>query len=493
MAVKYLCESCGATMTLAAKVSTVKCPVCRLAMSAADEDIVAAKPKMVHAPALRPAAPGGAAAAAPATAATAPVMPAGIKIAQPVTERSGHLGGGAAAAGLSSQGPSADTTAQRLMADARAEADRILADAAAQRQEILNHAEEHARQQVEEYFAKARAEAEEMKARAEIEAKAVVGKAAEDANGKLAEAEQKLASLEERCAATLAEAGKPAAEKPSEADADPVMIQRLAEAERRTGEACMRAEAEAKNAREALARAEEAEAKLGAAGAAAASVPAAAEGADAAADGTTQAAVEKALGEERERIARKDLLTRKGDVTAYAKRESRFLLVGSIFGVAVLFYAGFMLGSGRLTPLMRGFSFAMIGLDTVLFGLLAGIVVHHYRQGRKVVQKQKQEKPVRSVAAKPEPGKKPEPPQARRKSPPPKVSPLPEKAKSPAESGADQASRDETPEIPAAASVKGPFKLTPPRKPAGKGEPQNAALRQAALRAAAKRAGTKPK
>lgn len=349
MAVKYECSSCGATMTLASVVSSVKCPVCRLDMLPVEERN-AAIPRMG-----KNAAPGSSHRSktvppAVAPSATGQAIPAGIKIAKPVTERAKHAAAGTSGAvpvaTASQKGPSADAAAQKLMTDARTEADRIVGEAETQKQEILEHAEAHAREQVEEFFEKARKEAAESEVKARQEAARIISSAEQKAADIIREASER---SEEEARGTLADEKRELDRLKKELE------QRLASAaspRQDMGDASESGQPEAEI------------------------------------DAATKAAVDKALVEERERAAKRDLESKKSEVNTYAKREARLLFAGGAFSVVVLLHCVTILTSG-VTGGARAFTFVMVAVDLLLFIGLVAVILQHYRAGKAVVKRQR--------------------------------------------------------------------------------------------------------
>lgn len=484
MATKYECPSCGATMSLAAAVSSVKCPVCRVDMSAVGE-VEAAKP-------ASPAPVSIAPSAVPTLSAPAPVaVPAGIKIAQAVTEHPKH----SAMSTPAVSNASVEAAAQKLMASARSEADKVIKEAETQRAEILAHAEEHAREQVEAFFEKARVEAAETENRAKAEAEKILAAAKQDA-GKVTE--EAMEKAREEAAAQLAEERKKLADLQTETE---------------------------KKSQELSAKLVEAEkAQTAKSGAEAAGEPGSVETAEKGVDeasaskkivsekdiaALTKDAVENAIREDREKHAKKDLQSRKTEANNYAKREARFIFAGSVFGALVLAYCAFILLHNPSSTL-KLMTFTMMGLDGLVFLGLVGIISAHYKFGNEVIKKQKQAQREKKAARPAAPAMVKTPPLKRTVSTgavktEPEVQPAdiaPAELAGTSSDGAD--SEAPAPLTPASVADKIVEKEVEPKKgslkmkikagqfPVSKSKkPANEALRKAAMRAAAKRAAGK--
>ncbi|MDT8389610.1 MAG: hypothetical protein RRC34_03775 [Lentisphaeria bacterium] len=448
-------------MSLATAVSSVKCPVCRVDMSAVGE-VAAAKPV----PAAPPAPSSAPAAAAPAPASA--VVPSGIKIAQAVAEHPKHGGMGPSAVSTAN----VEAAAHKLMASARAEADKVIQAAESQRAEILAHAEAHAREQVEAFFEQARTEAAETEKQAKTEAEEILAAARRDA---VKIAEDAVEKARSEAAAQLAEERKTLADLKADMD--------------KTGQAMS-----AKAAQDTPPQTVETQG-----GAADSHVETS--GMDITA--LTKSAVENAIREDREKSAKKALQSRKTEADNYAKREARFIFAGSVFGALVLAYCVFIL-SQNASSLLRLMTVVMIGLDAVIFAGLVGIIIGHYKAGSDVIKKQKRtdKKAVRPAVT--APGQTPLPqapaptdvPENAPVEPIPAESPVAPVSDSdsaaPAPSSAETAPDDEPPAETAPKKTAVKMKLTVGKSPGVKGtKPANEALRKAAMRAAAKRAAGK--
>ena len=428
MATKYECPSCGATMSLASTVSSVKCPVCRVDMSAVGE-VETAK---ITPPVKKPVAPP-----APQTA-TAPTMdvPAGIKIAKAVTDhtKTGASGTGPIAAA------NADAAARKLMDSARSEADKVIQQAEQERAEILAHAETHAREQVEAFFDQARKEAAEIENQAKAEAEKIVAAAKRDAEKVAGEEARKLAVLQTQ----VNETSQKLSTKHHDAENDQVEETKAA--------AHPPEENMGKGARNALTDTDIA--------------------------ALTKEAVETAIRREREKNANKDLNSKKQEANQYAKREARFLFAGSVFGALVLAYSAFTLSQSSAAAL-KVMSLAMMGVDGLLFLGLVGVIIGHYKAGNEVKKKVK-------VAKEGKKSLKPETP-ADVKKPASKRAQLPKASMpSPPKGANGPGSSPEGGKIPLKVKMKTGKSTGEKGKP-----PASDALRKAAMRAAAKRAAKK--
>ncbi len=394
MAVKYICESCGATMTLGTNVAEVKCPVCRVPMvpdqNGGSGQVGESSPRPPFMRRLTSAdlAPPETGIQPEVPAAAREEMPApeqklqaaqpapSIKVARPV-EGFVKPGGTAAADAETTAAagePAADAKemgarVQRILDAAHAEADAARAAAKAEAERTLAAAQ----QQVEQMHAAARADA----------LKTVQEQAVAIVKNARAEAEQITNTARDEAGRTAQAAEQAAAEKLKSAESE------VSEAkERARAEALSGAEAEIQKMKKAAD--DQASAVLAAAQKKAEETVKEAE--KKAAERVAPAPAEQGKDSELPAVpaavsvSEAELRTRKAKIDAHARREARFLMGGMSFSMLVLLYCVFVLMQGKaVAGGVRILSWLILMADIGLFGFLMWIVYGHFTVGKKAV------------------------------------------------------------------------------------------------------------